>query len=159
MLLSHQNQSPQDVYFDDLTVTHTTGPLLQEQSYYPFGLQMSGISDKAINKLNSQNIFNGGVELEEDYGVNLYSTFYRQYDPQIGRFSGVDILSERSAGVSAYQFGINNPVSFNDPWGDFYSYMDAQGSKWHHRDPLEGTVSEGQQYQEGYGLDGFGDNF
>jgi hypothetical protein len=56
------NQSPQDVYFDDLIGTHTTGPLLQEQSYYPFGLQMAGISDKALGKLDSKNKFNGGVE-------------------------------------------------------------------------------------------------
>lgn len=53
------NQSPQDVYFDNLIVTHTTGPLLQEQSYYPLGLQMAGISDKAINKLTSQSKFDG----------------------------------------------------------------------------------------------------
>jgi RHS repeat-associated protein len=112
------NQSPQNVYFDDLTVTHTTGPLVQEQSYYPFGLQMAGISDKAMIKLDSKNKFNGGVELEEDYGVNLYSTFYRQYDPQIGRFGGVDCKSEMSALMSVYQFGNNNPVSFNDPGGD-----------------------------------------
>ena len=51
---------------------------------------MAGISDKALLKQDSKNKFNGGVELEEDYGVNLYSTFYRNYDPQIGRFGGVD---------------------------------------------------------------------
>lgn len=112
------NESPQDVYFDDLTVKHYTGPLLQEQAYYPFGLQMAGISDKAINKLSSQYKFNGGIELEEDYGVNLYSTFFRQYDPQLGRFSGVDLLSEEMSNFSPYQFGFNNPVLFNDPFGD-----------------------------------------
>ena len=42
---------------------------------------MAGISDKALGKRDSKNKFNRGVELEEDYGVNLYSTFYRQYDP------------------------------------------------------------------------------
>ena len=78
---------------------------------------MAGISDAAIGKLNSENKFNGGAELEEDYGVNLYSTFYRRYDPQIGRFSGVDILSERSISVSNYQFALNDPISLNDPTG------------------------------------------
>ncbi len=121
------NQSPQDVYFDDLTVTQTTGPLIQEQSYYPFGLQMAGISDKAINKINNQNKFNGGVELEEDYGVNLYSTFYRNYDPQIGRFDGVDILSEKTRGFSGYQFATNNPIIYNDPTGALNSLPDLVG--------------------------------
>ncbi len=111
------NQSTQNVYFDDLVIKHYTGPLLQEQSYYPFGLQMAGISDEAMNKLTSRNKFNGGTELEEDYGVNLYSTFYRQYDPQIGRFSGVDMLTESSMGLNPYQFGNDNPVSFNDATG------------------------------------------
>jgi RHS repeat-associated protein len=152
------NQSPQNVYFDDLVIKHYTGPLLQEQSYYPFGLEMAGISDQAMGKLDSKNKFNGGVELEEDYGVNLYSTFYRKYDPQIGRFSGVDILIEKSINVSVYQFAANNPLSLNDPLGDQFRYKDPQGNLWHHADVLEGTASEGQQYQEGYGVDGFGDD-
>ena len=114
------NQSPQDVYFDDLIVTHTTGPLLQEQAYYPFGLQMAGISDKAMIKLDSKNKFNGGGELEEDYGVNLYYTETRNYDPQLGRFGGVDALSEQTAGLSVYHYGANNPLLFNDPTGAKY---------------------------------------
>jgi len=71
-----------------------------------------------MGKLDSKNKFNGGVELEEDYGVNLYSTFYRKYDPQIGRFSGVDCQSEASIGMSVYQFAGNNPVMLNDPLGN-----------------------------------------
>jgi RHS repeat-associated protein len=109
------NESQQDVYFDDLNVKHYTGPLVQEQSYYPFGLQMAGISDKALNKLSSQNKFNGGVELEEETGY--YNTFFRQYDAQIGRFAGVDILGEITSDLNPYQFGGNNPVIFNDPSG------------------------------------------
>jgi RHS repeat-associated protein len=112
------NETPNiNVYFDNLQVTHLKGPLLQEQSYYPFGLQMAGISDKAMNKLDSKNKFNGGVELEEDYGVNLYYTDSRNYDPQLGRFMGVDALSEQTAGLSAYHYGANNPLLFNDPSG------------------------------------------
>jgi RHS repeat-associated protein len=110
------NESPQDVYFDDITVKHYTGPLLQEQSYYPFGVEMAAISDKAMNKLASAYKFNGGDEMEES--ISMYSTFYRGYDQQLGRFMGVDMLSERNAGVSTYQFGLNNPIFYNDPLGD-----------------------------------------
>lgn len=150
------NQSKQNVYFDDLTVTHYSGPILQEQSYYPFGLQMAGISSKAMNKLTSQHKFNGGVELEEDYSVNLYNTFYRQYDPQTGRFMGVDPLSEHTIGMTPYQFAGNNPISFNDPLGDQMSYMDQNGFKWKLPDPLGGLSGDRIQYQEGNGWDGFG---
>jgi RHS repeat-associated protein len=110
------NESPQDVYFDDITVKHFTGPLLQEQSYYPFGVEMAAISDKAINKLSSAYKFNGGDEMEES--ISLYSTFYRGYDQQLGRFMGVDMMSEQAVGMSSYQFGANNPAMFNDPLGD-----------------------------------------
>ncbi len=112
------NETPNiNVYFDNLQITHIKSPLLQEQSYYPFGLQMAGISDKALGKLDSKNKFDGGVNFEEDYGVNLYTTFYRTYDPQIGRFNGVDILSERTFGINVYGFCANNPIYFTDPRG------------------------------------------
>ncbi len=139
------NQSPQNVYFDDLIIKHYTGPLLQEQSYYPFGLEMAGISDKAMMKLDSKNKFNGGSEIEEDFGVNLYSTFYRQYDPQIGRFSGVDALAESTIGFNVYQFGNDNPISYNDPTGlqanyggEPERYMDRWGNTWHTPGVLHG---------------------
>jgi RHS repeat-associated protein len=110
------NESPQDVYFDDITVKHYTGALVQEQAFYPFGLQMSNISDKAALKANNPYRFNAGSELEED-GVNYYNTFYRKYDAQIGRFTGVDMLSEVGFSQSPYHFGENNPITFNDPTG------------------------------------------
>lgn len=113
------NESSQDVYFDDLTIKHNTGPLVQEQSYYPFGLQMAGISSKAALKMLSAYKYNGGVELEDEGGIDYYNTFYRKYDAQIGRFTGIDIKSEKSFQLSPYRFGCNNPILYNDPLGDF----------------------------------------
>ncbi len=89
---------------------------------------MAGISDKALGKLDSKYKFDGGVNFEEDYGVNLYTTFYRGYDPQIGRFSGVDILSEKTVGMSVYGYCGNNPVMFGDPMGSDAANMSHRGS-------------------------------
>ncbi|MFI5185587.1 MAG: DUF6443 domain-containing protein [Chitinophagales bacterium] len=116
------NETPNiNVYFDNLQVTHIRGPVLAENHYYPFGLAMAGISSKALNfgSPNNPYKFNDGSELDEDESINLYSTFYREYDPQIGRFTGIDVMGEQAISMSNYQFGGNNPIMFNDPMGNF----------------------------------------
>jgi RHS repeat-associated protein len=125
------NESPLDVYFDNLTVKYTTGPLIQEQSYYPFGLQMAGISDKALLKQITPYKANGGTELEEDYGLSYYNTSFRKYDPQIGRFTGIDVLTENTANINPYQFGYNNPITYNDPTGAWTSQAFLYNARVH----------------------------
>ena len=106
------------MFFDNLTVTHTRGPILEETHYYPFGLTMAGISSKALNGIQLNRYkFNDKTELDTDLDLNWYETRYRLYDPQIGRFLGID----RFAGItdlwSPYSFAFNNPISLNDPLG------------------------------------------
>ncbi len=55
-----------DVFFDNFSVQYKQGPVLEENHYYPFGLSMAGISDKAIKTQYAQNKFryNDGSELQ-----------------------------------------------------------------------------------------------
>ena len=104
---------------------------------------MAGISSKAAGGLQNKYKFNSGCELEDELGLESYSTFFRKYDAQVGRFNGIDILAESSLSLTPFQFGADNPVLYNDPRGDLFglpkSFMDDRGNKWHAPSPLQGT--------------------
>jgi RHS repeat-associated protein len=127
------NETPNiDVFFDNLQVTHIRGPLIEEAHYYPFGLEMKAISTRAFNfGRKTEFRANAGSEFEEDLDLNMFSLFYRQYDPQIGRFTGIDIRSEETYRFSCYQFAANNPIYFVDPLGDKNDLPVSAGNGWY----------------------------
>jgi RHS repeat-associated protein len=99
--------------------------LLEEDHYYPFGLTMAGISDKAVRTHYAENKyrFNGGNELQskefsDGSGLEAYDATHRMYDPQIGRFFQIDPLPEFNVDLSPYAFANLDPISFADPLGD-----------------------------------------
>ncbi|MBU3745041.1 MAG: hypothetical protein FGM61_10950, partial [Sediminibacterium sp.] len=118
------NESPVDIYFDNLQVTHVRGPLLEETHYYPFGLTMAGISGKASSFGQPGNKFkyNGGNEFQfnefsDGSGLELFDAVHRMYNPKLGRFNGIDGLSDIANSKSPYNYGGNNPIITNDPLG------------------------------------------
>ncbi|WP_344810207.1 RHS repeat-associated core domain-containing protein, partial [Chitinophaga oryziterrae] len=107
------NESAQDVFFDNLIVTHNTGPLLEETHYYPFGLTMAGISSNALksasypeNKKKFQ-----GQEFDNSLDLNWYQFKWRNHDPQIGRFIEIDPLASKYDYNSPYAFSENKVTS------------------------------------------------
>jgi RHS repeat-associated protein len=104
-----------DVFFDQLVVNHTPSAILEETHYYPFGLVMSGISSKAAGGIENKKKFNG-YELNTDLDLNLDESFYRTYDPQLGRFLQID--PEPKYEESPYVSMGNNPISYADPLGN-----------------------------------------
>ncbi len=94
-----------------------TAVVRQENSYYPFGLSMPGNTiPSAANKM----LYNGGSEWQDDFAdlPDLQQTFYRNYDPALGRFVAVDPVAESAESMTTYQYAMNSPVMFNDPMGD-----------------------------------------
>lgn len=107
------NESNEDVYFDNLAVTHEHSRIAEETHYYPHGLKIAGISSAAFNKLKNNYAFQGDYNANEDeLGWNDFEL--RSYDAQIGRFLQADPYTQF---MSPYTGMGNNPVNIVDPSG------------------------------------------
>jgi len=103
------------MFFDNLVVQHYTESLVEETQYYPFGLPMAGISSKAFGRLDNKVKFNG-YEENRAFDLNWLESFYRTYDPQLGRFWQVG--SKPNYDISPYVVMDNNPICNIDPLED-----------------------------------------
>jgi RHS repeat-associated protein len=117
-----------DVYFDNLQVSHTRGPILEETHYYPFGLRMEGICTKAANSLTNKYQY-GGIELQskefsDGSGLEAYDFGARMQDPQLGRFWQKDPLAGEYSSYSPYAYVFNNPIILIDPTGMSAEHFD-----------------------------------
>ncbi len=154
------NESKGSVYFDDLMIEHFKKSLLEETHYYPFGLVMSGISSKTLSfgGVENKHLFLGNElqskEFADGSGLELYDMNARQYDQQIGRFTGIDMLSEMFYGWSPFNYSYNNPIRFSDKTGlsadDWVMKKNADGS----RNPVwDDKVTDQAKATKYYGAD------
>lgn len=114
LYVSNESTNNAEVYFDDLKVTHVESKVVQSNDFYPFGLNAESFS--RLSNIPNKFLYNAGAELNETSGN--YETFYRHYDPVLGRFNAIDPLASSMASWTPYHYGFDNPITYNDPLGD-----------------------------------------
>jgi RHS repeat-associated protein len=97
---------------------------VQEDHYYPFGLQLSGQGYTNTSLLNKY-LFNGKEKQDQ---TGMYDYGFRQLDPVLGRWFCVDRLAESTPSESPYCYAGNDPVNQIDVMGlyhgvDFSNFM------------------------------------
>ncbi len=106
-----------NVYFDALRVNHKKGHILQEDHYYPFGMNINALSSSAA--LSKPNRFKyNGKEEQAEFNLEWYDYGARMYDPTIGSWNAVDPLANQYDFISPYVYVANNPLKFVDPDGE-----------------------------------------
>ena len=111
------------VWFDDISFSVTpavesyyTADIQTRQMYYPFGMVMPN-----SNNLGAGTYRYGMNGMEQDSevkgGGNSYTSYWRQYDPRLGRWMSDE--PKPVAWESGYAAFRNNPIYFADPSGDF----------------------------------------
>ena len=109
------NESDEHVYFDNVQINHTRGRITEENHYYAYGLKIAGISSKKLADLNEglvkNNYLYNDKELWDEGDLNWYDYGFRNYDPQIGRFTQLDPLTNEYPELTNYQYASNDPIT------------------------------------------------
>jgi RHS repeat-associated protein len=108
--------------------SHGQPELLQQTSYYPFGMILNQQSYYSQNATENKFLYNS-KELQDDQlagnTLDWYDYGARFYDATLGRWHVVDPLGEKYYSISTYAYVANNPMIFIDPDGmridDFFN--------------------------------------
>jgi RHS repeat-associated protein len=114
VFVSNEHPYYVDLYFDDVTVSHTPSPIVGTSDYFPFGLSYN--SGERAGSLEQKYLYNG-KELQDEMALNWYYYGARMYAAEIGRWGVVDPLTEKARKWTPYNYGLNNPIRFVDPDG------------------------------------------
>ncbi|TSE02362.1 RHS repeat-associated core domain-containing protein, partial [Aquimarina algiphila] len=90
--------------------------IIEENNYYPFGLQHKGYNNTIVGTENNYQTYQG-KEDEKELGLGFYDYHARMYEPSIGRMMNIDPHADSYYGINPYNYTLNNPVLLIDPDG------------------------------------------
>ena len=101
--------------------SHGQPELMQQTSYYPFGMTLQQQNFSSQNATENKYLYNS-KELQDDQlagnTLDWYDYGWRFYDPLTVRFTIVDRFAEKYTSLTPYHYGANNPIYFIDVNGD-----------------------------------------
>jgi RHS repeat-associated protein len=110
-------------------ITDKNGVATQFVAYMPYG---ESFVDEHSSRREQPYKFNG-KELDEEVGLYYYGARY--YEPEVGKFYGIDPMTEKYPNVGGMVYCHSSPVIMVDPdgMGDYYSmdgsWMSSDGLK------------------------------
>ncbi len=90
--------------------------IIEENNYYPFGLEHKGYNNQ-INGVENNYMTYNGRELDKSLGLDWPDLGARMYDPGIARFPTMDPMTDFVNHQSPYAMANNNPVANVDEYG------------------------------------------
>ena len=109
--ISTQNyDGGQAVYFDDLSIQYTTGPVIEENNYYAYGQRLDELSWRRTDEQLYGRGYQGQYATQDT--ESGYTSFdLRMYDARYGRWLAMD---PKGQFFSPYIGMGNNPISLSD---------------------------------------------
>ncbi len=104
VFVSNEHPTYVDVYFDDVTVTHTPSPIVSSSDYFAFGLQHT--TGERAGVYEQRTLFQS-QELQDELNLGWVQFKWRNHDSSIGRFFNVDPIAEKYYYNSTYAFSEN----------------------------------------------------
>lgn len=105
--------------FSDLNgngAIESNAEILQENNYYPFGLEHRYANPPTQIGVKNKFTYNG-KELHDFSQLNWLDYGARFYNPELGRWHAIDPLADLMPDHSPYNYVFNNPVRWIDPDG------------------------------------------
>ncbi len=124
LAFSDLNNNGRIEYADNLATPANESEIMQEEHYYPFGLNQVG-DWYATTAPENKYQFNG-KELNEEMGINWVDFGNRWQDPALGRFMTIDRFAEKYYALTPYGYAANNPILFIDVNGDSINVSDLR---------------------------------
>ena len=117
------NDAQTPVYYDNMTVTRSSGPSMDVYAYYPFGMLIPGLSDFNLSVPNSYRY--SAKEIQAEMELQWYDHGARMLGTTFSRWMTPDPLAGKYYHISPYAFCGNNPINAIDPDGKAFFLLPA----------------------------------